>query len=341
MLFKYGGADIEKKQNMLWSFFRYIRIKMVLYLLTILIFWTLFFLYSLPLEPVIYGTVLSLYVVIFFSSIHYYVYQKKVKELDKLSNYITHGAERMPDVSNKLEELYQLLLKTLYQNKTEELNQIVQQRQALEEYFTMWVHQIKTPIAAMGLLLEDLDDNYESQRDLKSELFQINQYTDMVMQYIRLNGKTNDFTFREYEIDIIIKQAIRKLAAIFIRKKLILIYEPVQIKVVTDEKWMVFVMEQLISNALKYTSEGQVSIYLERGRKKVLVIEDSGMGIFPEDLPRVFEQGYTGYNGRTDKKATGIGLYLCKEILNRLSHRIWLESFPGQGTRVMVDLEQN
>jgi len=119
----------------------------------------------------------------------------------------------------------------------------------------------------------------------------------------------------------------------FIRKKLTLHYASLQAKVVTDEKWMAFVMEQILSNAIKYTSSGYISIYMESG---CLVVEDTGIGILPEDLPRVFEKGYTGYNGRSDKKASGIGLYLVKKILNKLGHKILIESELGKGTKVKL-----
>ena len=130
-----------------------------------------------------------------------------------------------------------------------------------------------------------------------------------------------------------ILQAVHKYAPMFIRKKLTLNYNAVDEKVVTDEKWLVFVVEQILSNAIKYTAEGGISIYMEDG---ALIIEDTGIGILAEDLPRVFEKGYTGYNGRSDKKASGIGLYLCRQILQKLGHKVYVESEPGKGTRVKL-----
>ena len=155
----------------------------------------------------------------------------------------------------------------------------------------------------------------------------------MVLQYLRLTDSVNDFVLKEYSLDQMIRQAVRKYAPMFIRKKLSLEYEDVGANVVTDEKWMVFVMEQLLSNAIKYTSSGVVRIYMEKG---CLVVEDTGIGVLPEDLPRIFDKGYTGYNGRTDKKASGIGLYLVKEILTKLGHKILAESEPGAGTRMKI-----
>ena len=108
---------------------------------------------------------------------------------------------------------------------------------------------------------------------------------------------------------------------------------------ITDDKWFCFVIEQLLSNALKYTRAGTISIFFSQ--PKVLCLKDTGIGIAPQDLPRIFEKGYTGSNGRTDKRATGIGLYLCRRILAKLGHSITIVSTPGVGTTVRIGLEQD
>ena len=158
----------------------------------------------------------------------------------------------------------------------------------------------------------------------------------MVLSYIRLGSNENDFVIKEYDLDNIVRQAIRKYAPLFIRKKINLDFQPTTYKVLTDEKWLVFVIEQLLSNAIKYTNKGKISIYSLENKK--LVIEDTGIGISKEDIPRIFDKGFTGYNGRTDKKATGLGLYLCKNILDKLSHKISIESEVGVKTKVILDL---
>ena len=158
----------------------------------------------------------------------------------------------------------------------------------------------------------------------------------MVLSYIRLGSNKNDFVLKEYDLDNIIRQAVRKYAPLFIRKKISLDFQPTNYKVLTDEKWLVFVIEQLLSNAIKYTNKGKISIYSLENKK--LVIEDTGIGISKEDIPRIFDKGFTGYNGRTDKKATGLGLYLCKNILDKLSHKISIESEVGVKTKVILDL---
>ena len=165
---------------------------------------------------------------------------------------------------------------------------------------------------------------------MKMELFKIEQYVEMVLSYLRMEEMSSDLAFEEYQLDDIVRQAVRKYSQMFILKRIRLDFQPLQRAVLTDEKWLVFVVEQILSNALKYTKEGSISIYLTTYREKLmLAIRDTGIGISREDLPRVFEKGFTGYNGRADKKSTGIGLYLCKRLwiscaMEYISNQRWI-----------------
>lgn len=189
------------------------------------------------------------------------------------------------------------------------------ERQESLDYYTAWVHQIKTPVSVMKMILESEDT--EEHRELLAELFRIEQYVEMVLSYLRLGSSTSDYVFAEYDLDPIIRQAIRKYAPQFIRRKLRLVYTPTDVSVLTDEKWLLFIIEQVLSNSIKYTpAGGSVTISIVDGG--VLRISDTGIGISPEDLPRIFEKGFTGYNGRADKKSTGLGLYLCRTAASRL-----------------------
>lgn len=133
------------------------------------------------------------------------------------------------------------------------------------------------------------------------------------------------------------RKAVRKYSQIFILKNIHLNFKDSREMVLTDEKWLLFVIEQVLSNALKYTHVGSIAVYMER---KKLVVEDTGIGIAAEDLPRIFERGFTGYNGREHQKSTGIGLYLCQTILKKLGHSIRVQSRVGEGTKVMINLER-
>ena len=243
--------------------------------------------------------------------------------------------EQLPPPENLIEEDYRQLIRALGEEKQRQASAMDLRMSDMQDYFTLWAHQIKTPIAAMRLILQTKPEN--SAMEIEGELFRVEQYVEMVLNYLRLDSDSTDFVFRTCALDDIIRQCVRKYAKQFIRKRIRLEYEGTALQVLTDEKWLCFVIEQILSNALKYTAAGSIRIFTQG---ETLVIADTGMGIAPEDLPRVFEKGYTGYNGRTDKKATGIGLYLCKRILNRLGHEISISAQVGKGTRVSIDLSR-
>ena len=181
---------------------------------------------------------------------------------------------------------------------------------------------------------ERLQQQREKRRDEElQQLFAIEQYVNMALSYMRLGSETTDFVLRQTDLDGVIRMAVRRYARHFISKKIALHYEETGARVLTDEKWLGFVIEQLLSNALKYTHEGSITIGMEKGR---LTITDTGIGIRAEDLPRVCEKGYTGYNGHANQKSTGIGLYLCSTILKKLGHSFTITSQEGTGTRVTI-----
>ena len=260
---------------------------------------------------------------------------RRHRQLSDALKSICVSDEQLPAPDDLLEEDYRRLIRALGEEKQRQTSAMDLRLGEMEDYFTLWAHQIKTPIAAMRLILQTRPEN--SAEELSQELFRVEQYVEMVLNYLRLDSDSTDFVFKSYALDGIIRQCVRKYAKQFIRKKISLEYEGTALQVLTDEKWLCFVIEQLLSNALKYTNTGSIRIFTQG---ETLVIEDTGIGIAPEDLPRVFEKGYTGYNGRTDKKATGIGLYLCKRILNRLGHGIAIRSVVGQGTAVSIDLSR-
>lgn len=243
-------------------------------------------------------------------------------------------SEELPAPKNQLEEDYQFIIEKLNEEAKMAERKASADYTDMVEYYTVWAHQIKTPIAAMRLNLQSEDT--ESARKLMGDLGRIEAYVEMVLTFLRLDSNNTDYLIKEYDIDEMVRPAIRKFSREFILKKLKLEYEPVNYKAVTDSKWLSFIIEQIISNAVKYTSEGSVRIYMNE--PGVLCIEDTGIGISAEDLPRIFENGYTGFNGREDKRASGIGLYLCKRIANNLGHKISAESKVGEGTKLILDL---
>ena len=305
-----------------------------LFIVFALVFGIVFSLYDLEIEAIYYSVMLCSFIGLIYICINFINYYKKHIQLYKLQNEISISLENLPSPKTLMEEDYTNLILTLNKEYKTYISKSDIAKSDMIDYYTMWVHQIKTPISAMKLLIQTSESEISS--DLSSELFKIEQYVEMVLSYIRLGSNENDFVIKEYDLDNIVRQAIRKYAPLFIRKKINLDFQPTTYKVLTDEKWLVFVIEQLLSNAIKYTNKCKISIYPLEDKK--LVIEDTGIGISQEDIPRIFDKGFTGYNGRTDKKATGLGLYLCKNILDKLSHKISIESEVGVKTKVILDL---
>ena len=306
-----------------------------LFIVFALVFGIVFSLYDLEIEAIYYSVMLCSFIGLIYICINFINYYKKHIQLYKLQNEISISLENLPSPKTLMEEDYTNLILNLNKEYKTYISKSDIAKSDMIDYYTMWVHQIKTPISAMKLLIQTSESEISS--DLSSELFKIEQYVEMVLSYIRLGSNENDFVIKEYDLDNIIRQAVRKYAPLFIRKKISLDFQPTNYKVLTDEKWLVFVIEQLLSNAIKYTNKGKISIYSLENKK--LVIEDTGIGISKEDIPRIFDKGFTGYNGRTDKKATGLGLYQCKNILDKLSHKISIESEVGVKTKVILDLE--
>lgn len=307
---------------------------LLLFIVFALVFCIVFSLYDLEIEAIYYSVMLCSFIGLIYICINFINYYKKHIQLYKLQNEISISLENLPSPKTLMEEDYTNLILNLNKEYKTYISKSDIAKSDMIDYYTMWVHQIKTPISALKLLIQTSESEISS--DLSSELFKIEQYVEMVLSYIRLGSNKNDFVLKEYDLDNIIRQAVRKYAPLFIRKKISLDFQPTNYKVLTDEKWLVFVIEQLLSNAIKYTNKGKISIYSLENKK--LVIEDTGIGISKEDIPRIFDKGFTGYNGRTDKKATGLGLYLCKNILDKLSHKISIESEVGVKTKVILDL---
>lgn len=310
--------------------------KVILWFLTAAVcFGTVFFLYDVPVRAVKYASLLAGAAGLLFLVSDYLHYRSKCKKIEWFLSQEQLIPENLPRPEGFLEQQLLELSRRIYDDKAEQEQRWEESRADMLDYYTLWVHQIKTPISAMGLLLQT--ENGKHTKELSMELFQIEQYTEMVLQYLRIGSETNDFLLEPCDVDDMIRQGLRKYAKVFIASRLSLDFRETHLRVVTDEKWMVFVIEQLLSNALKYTKKGKISIYSSDGAG--VTIEDTGIGIREEDLPRIFEKGYTGFNGRADKKATGLGLYLCRRIADRLGHRITAKSVPGRGSRFTVEFD--
>ena len=298
------------------------------------IFAAIFRLYDLETEAVLYATGLCLLFALVVITVYFIFYLKEHQERMRILKNIRLLVDELPEAKTLAENDLLAIIRELKKiNEVTETARQTDRRESLD-YYTTWIHQIKTPISTMKMILESEDT--DEHRELLAELFRIEQYVEMVLSYLRLSSEHSDYIFKEYDLDKIIKQAIHKYASQFVRRRIQLKYDPVDIKVLTDEKWLLFIIEQVLSNSIKYTPKGSVTITVTPD--KVLKISDTGIGIATEDVPRIFEKGFTGYNGRLNKKSTGLGLYLCKMAADRLSHKISVESAPGVGTTISIDL---
>ena len=308
--------------------------------------------YRQVLRNMFYAVELSLFFGLLLAMIDYRKYRAKCKTLFQTLQKEGDKVSSLPETRSLPEMLYRQLLMEEEHEKSKLLTRYDEKQRDMADYYTMWTHQIKTPIAALRLLLQNEEGmekgQDEAQRQRESEeLFKIEQYTQMALYFARMDSPSSDFIFKKYNVNEIVKQAVRKYSVLFLHSGLSFRMDEFEIKVVTDEKWLCFVVEQVFSNALKYTHQGGIAIYgsdaegrPEKGRVSYLVIEDTGIGIRESDLPRIFERGFTGYNGRLDKKATGLGLYLCSQIMRRMQHTVQVKSELGVGTKVIMGFAQ-
>lgn len=334
--------DKEKEKLVLGAYLKEHGKTVIIYAVIIAVFWIIAGLYGYEdaIGNMFYAVILIAFFGVVYGIWDYTVYRKRCMALFSVKEKKDERDYCLPDPGSYLEGLYQGMVSDSEKEKRRMISEFDEKKKDMADYYTMWTHQIKTPIAALRLLLQEDGQSLE-------ELFKIEQYAEMALHYARLDSLSSDLLFKKQDVVKIVKQAVKKYAVLFIGSGLSFTMEEFSCQAVSDEKWLSFVVEQLLSNALKYTPHGKIRIYgLDRQKRETngnaafVVIEDSGIGIRGEDLPRVFERGFTGYNGRLDKRSTGIGLYLCKQIFDRLSHTIEIESKAGEGTRVILGFVQ-
>lgn len=293
-------------------------------------------LYGLPWGPAVYTMLVMTAVFAATAAVGFVQWRSECEALRRLNRQAIVQLDELPPAREEKERQYQQLAERLEQRCQKAEQDAEQSASRARRYYTLWSHQVKTPLAAMDLLLQEPTPSREQ---LRQELVKMSQYVDMALQYQRLE-QGSDLVLRTCPLDDIVRDALKRTSALFIHKKLQLHWQPTGLRVLTDEKWLAFVLEQLLTNAVKYTPTGGSVTIRSEASPLCVWVEDSGIGIRPEDLPRVCEWGYTGQNGRAGRNSTGIGLALCRQAMEMLGHKMTITSTPGKGTQVRLELER-
>ncbi len=306
---------------------------MLVVLVTAIIFFAVFYTEQIPVDSIFYGFLLSSFGFILYVSVDFFYYQRRIKILWGVRNDVLHNTDNLPRAVSETDKLYTEIIKNWEEiyNKSD----VEQMRKLTEssDFYTKWVHQIKTPIFALSLLVKELPNN----RMMLSELLEIEQYTAMVLGYLRLVESDNDLVIREINVKNVASNVLKNFTPIFLAKDLRPVLEIDDLYVKSDEKHLKFALSQIISNACKYSEKGDIRISLT---DNILSISDKGIGIETSDLPRIFDKGFTGFSGRIAEKSTGLGLYLCKKTLDLLGFSISVVSEKGKGTDVFINFSQ-
>ena len=228
----------------------------------------------------------------------------------------------------KQEENLKSKIESLEIEKKMIIDSSIEEKNSVYEYFLLWIHQIKTPITAAKLLV---DREEISPAEIKKQIFYIEDYTNMALNFLKISNKEADMDITEIDLDKVVKNVIKKYSILFISNRITLKYDKIEEKVVSDTKWLSILLEQIVSNAIKYSQGGEVEIRFHKF-ENCLEIRDTGIGIRAEDIPKIFDRGYSGFNGRMNQKSSGIGLFLASEIAKKLSIDIKVDSKLSKGS---------
>lgn len=257
-----------------------------------------------------------------------------------IENQSEEISNSLPKPKTYEQNLYNKLVKKVYKYENEKFQKLYLDKIENMEFITSWVHEVKTPIAVSRLIIENSSDKPKEDilDSIEEELSRIDNYVEQALYYSKIDDFSKDYFINEIDLGKVVKEIVKKNAKTFIVKRISLDIHNNEFSVLTDKKWLLFILDQVLSNSLKYTDKGgKIEILGEEDEKeKRLIIKDNGVGIKPEDISRVFHKGFTGYNGRINNKSTGMGLYLAKKLCNKLSHDITLESTYGEYTKITL-----
>ncbi len=290
----------------------------------------------------IYIPVTIIFLYIIGLSIEYFIKQRFYKDLeDTLNNlddkYLISEIIKVPSFMEG--KILKDLLEQINKSMVENVNRYKYKQEDYKEYIELWIHEIKIPIAASKLIIEN--NKNEVTKSIDEELNKVENYIEQALYYARSNTVEKDYYVKKVNLKDIVNESIKKNKNILIHERISINVHDLDLEVNTDNKWIVFILNQIIQNSIKYKKQDrnlEIEIYSKQGKENVILyIKDNGIGIKKGEITRVFEKGFTGTNGRLiGKKSTGIGLYLCKNLCNKLGIAIELNSVQNEGTEIRL-----
>ncbi len=320
---------------MIRKYLRYRAFALLLWLVAEILISVVSMLAGFDSEYIVYTLLISSFTVLCICIFDFFVFRRRMIILLDIRENLSDTLHNLPDPSEAVSAEYTEIITALYELLRREREALNLTHSTQIEYYTAWLHQIKTPIAAIRLAVDS--DSSNTDPILTAELFKIERYVDMALQYAKFGRLESDLVLAPCNLDTLVLSCIKKYSTLFIYKKLTVDFEKTGLSVVTDEKWLAFILEQILSNAVKYTEKGGVRICVEH---RALTIEDTGIGIRSDDIDRIFEKGYTGYNGRYDRRASGLGLFMAKTIAAELNLTLTAERFRKSGAKLLIGLEK-
>lgn len=274
------------------------------------------------------------FVVLIVYLISSFVYH--IRRLDELKNDVEVG--NIPFPHTYLQKEYYNIIYNILEEKQNVVIEYLNKKKEHADYTNSWVHEVKTPIATLRLLLEFYDIEKEVKNSIEEEIDSIDNYIEQALYFSRIDDFAKDYLISDYNLDELVKSVVKINKKVFISKNINIFIDNLNFNVKTDAKWLTYILNQIVANSLKYTGEnGLIKIYGKSTSEGIdLVIEDDGIGIIPEDLSRIFEKSFTGQNGRLNKKSTGLGLYMAKKLCEKLGHSISAESEIDKYTKITI-----
>lgn len=310
---------------MIWKFLKEYRFWYYLYFFMWVMFLVNFCLYKLPLNYFFITSSLNVTILLLISIWKFTQFKRKMT----LLNYFKY-LEEIDSLKSPTEEAYQGVIENLVKEEAAQALVSKSQLENLQSLIKMWSHQMKVPLSALSLMVQT--DNLDK-KEVQQQLSRLQNYLDILLTYMKFSQNKDDYRFEICDVKSIVTDLVKKYRVAFLAKELSVNIEgDWQLK--SDKKWLSFAISQILDNAVKYSRDGsEINIIMDDSSVRIL---DDGIGILPEDLPRLFDEGFTGFNGHEHQKATGLGLYMTKQIFDQLNLSIKVDSQIDQGTCVMI-----